>query len=282
MSPTRGTAEAGSETGTTADRAATDGTAASRIPGGTGETTLDGAARMSGVREPRQRRSLETFERLVSEAEAMLVEGGPGAVTVHELVDRAGSSVGSFYARFDGRDTVLRYVQDRFWRDAAERWNAYFAGERARGGPAVAALARLTRLLVRSTSADRRRLRAFLRLALAEPELGLLERTTTLDDRIVEGATRLFAGLLDGGGAPEAPSVRTPSPEADGPGAHPGVREAIRCILAAVRDAVLFRRPTPAEERRLILTLVRMAAAGMGISGPPASYADLLDLCRPT
>jgi len=259
--------------------------------------SVEGADRVGGVHEPRQRRSAETFERLVSAAERLLVEGGPEALTVQELVRRADSSVGSFYARFDGRDTVLRYVQDRFWRRAAERWDAYFADERARGGSPGAALARFTRLLVRSTSADRERLRAFLRLALAEPELGLLDRTRALDARIVEGAERLFRELLDagepgggepGGGEPgggektpaaapsRAPALRRPLPR------DAARREAIRGILAVVRDAVLFRRPTPAEERQLILALVRRAAAGIGVDDPPASYAELLRRCRPS
>lgn len=242
--------------------------------------------RVSGVHEPRQRRSVETFQRLVAEAERLLVEGGPEALTVQELVRRADSSVGSFYARFDGRDTVLRYVQERFWQRAAERWDAYFAAERARGGPPVAALARLTRLLVRSMSADRERLRAFLRLALAEPELGLLDRTRALDARIVEGAERLFRELLEArepGGGEETPAASPRRPSASRrplPG-DAARREAIRGILAVARDAVLFRRPTPPEERQLILALVRRAAAGIGLDEPPVTYAELLERCRP-
>lgn len=243
------------------DGVGVEGAGVDRADAGRIESVGASAEGMPGVREPRQQRSFETFERLVSEAETLLVEGGPRAVTVKEVVDRADSSVGSFYARFDGRDTAIRYVQDRFWQRAADGWDAYFAAERSARGTPIGVLARLTRVLVRSTSADRERLRAFLRLALVEPELGLLDRTMALDARIVDGTSRLLAELLED----EEPTA---------------CREPIRCVLAAVRDAVLFRRPTPEQERRLILSLVRMAAAGAGIDGSPASYPELLELCR--
>ena len=39
-------------------------------------------------------------------------------------MDKAGSSVGSFYARFDGKDDLLDYLGERVWTEALDRWNA--------------------------------------------------------------------------------------------------------------------------------------------------------------
>lgn len=74
------------------------------------------------VHPPRQERSRRTLERLVEAARSLAAEEGIEAVTVARVVERAGSSVGSFYARFDGKDDLLRYLEERVWRTAAERW----------------------------------------------------------------------------------------------------------------------------------------------------------------
>jgi AcrR family transcriptional regulator len=80
-------------------------------------------ARAPLVKPPLQSRSRRTLERLVSAALAILEEEGPGALTVQAVVARAGSSVGSFYARFSGKDDLLTYLGERMWREASERWD---------------------------------------------------------------------------------------------------------------------------------------------------------------
>jgi AcrR family transcriptional regulator len=53
----------------------------------------------------------------------LLATEGPSGLTVHKVVDKAGSSVGSFYARFDGKDDLLDYLGERVWTEALARWN---------------------------------------------------------------------------------------------------------------------------------------------------------------
>jgi AcrR family transcriptional regulator len=50
-------------------------------------------------------------------------EGGVEKATVGAIVERAGASVGSFYARFAGKDDLIRYLQDRIWAEARGRWD---------------------------------------------------------------------------------------------------------------------------------------------------------------
>ena len=52
---------------------------------------------------------------------------GPDALTVQAIVERAGSSVGSFYARFAGKEDLLGYLGERVWREAAGRWDEALA-----------------------------------------------------------------------------------------------------------------------------------------------------------
>jgi AcrR family transcriptional regulator len=104
-------------------------------------------------------------------------ERGVEATTVSAIVKRAGASVGSFYARFPGKDDLIRYLQDRVWTEARERWDTALEQEdwtRLSMGSLVEAV---VSLLLRSFRADFQRRRV----------LGRLRR----EDR--EGAKRVFA-----------------------------------------------------------------------------------------
>jgi len=58
----------------------------------------------------------------VSAALELLEAEGPDGVTVQAVVAKARSSVGSFYARFRGKDDLLEYLSERVWDDALSRW----------------------------------------------------------------------------------------------------------------------------------------------------------------
>ena len=78
---------------------------------------------IQAVNPPKQTRSRRTLERIVQASLEILDEEGPNGLTVHAIVDRAGSSVGSFYARFKGKDDLLEYLGERVWQEALDRWN---------------------------------------------------------------------------------------------------------------------------------------------------------------
>lgn len=71
---------------------------------------------------PKQDRSKQTLERIVAASLEILATEGPSGLTVHKVVDKADSSVGSFYARFKGKDDLIEYLGDRIWTEALERW----------------------------------------------------------------------------------------------------------------------------------------------------------------
>lgn len=74
------------------------------------------------VNPPQQARSRRTLERIVRAALELLDQEGPDGVTVQAVVARARSSVGSFYARFRGKEDLLEYLEERVWKEAEERW----------------------------------------------------------------------------------------------------------------------------------------------------------------
>jgi AcrR family transcriptional regulator len=77
----------------------------------------------ANINPPRQSRSRRPLERIVAASFEILATEGPAGLTVHRVVEKAESSVGSFYARFDGKEDLLDYLGERVWSEALERWN---------------------------------------------------------------------------------------------------------------------------------------------------------------
>ncbi|NNF27441.1 MAG: TetR/AcrR family transcriptional regulator [Gemmatimonadetes bacterium] len=77
---------------------------------------------------PKQKRSRKTLERILSAARHLMAEHGVDAVGVTEIVAAAESSVGSFYARFDGKEDLVRALHERLWDEALGRWEGGLGG----------------------------------------------------------------------------------------------------------------------------------------------------------
>lgn len=113
---------------------------------------------------PKQERSRRTLERIVTAARELATEHGIEATSVQQIVDRAESSVGSFYARFDGKDDLLRYLERRAWDEARERWDRALAERAWHQLPLADLVTGVVRLLLdvgRHESGVRRALRAY-------------------------------------------------------------------------------------------------------------------------
>jgi AcrR family transcriptional regulator len=65
------------------------------------------------IREPLQRRSRETLERLLQSGLELLQEKGFDGFTLQELSQRAGVSIGSIYARVDSREALIMAIYER-------------------------------------------------------------------------------------------------------------------------------------------------------------------------
>jgi AcrR family transcriptional regulator len=76
------------------------------------------------MEEPKQDRSRRTLARIMAGAIQEFASKPPRDVTIKDVVKRSRSSVGSFYARFDGKDDLLDAVDKRLWDDVEERWES--------------------------------------------------------------------------------------------------------------------------------------------------------------
>lgn len=65
------------------------------------------------VHTPKQARSRQTLDRILDAAERLLAERPFEEITVGEIVAEAGSSVGSFYARFPSKEALVPALYER-------------------------------------------------------------------------------------------------------------------------------------------------------------------------
>lgn len=95
-------------------------------PPSTDKTGTDGSSR--GVpalaRAPQQARSRRTLRKIRHAAWSLLDAGGSDALTVTGVAAQAGVSVGSFYARFEGKDELLEHLAAVAQEEALEHWRA--------------------------------------------------------------------------------------------------------------------------------------------------------------
>jgi len=168
------------------------------------------------VQRPKQARSQRTLDALLDAAEALLATRAFHELRVDEIVARAGSSSGSFYARFADKSALLHALHERLLvrvRDEIEKLLPEGAGRSLERGA-------LERLLVAAAIETHRRHRGTLRAALVEAmhdrrfaarALALGDETAAVlaarlseckhsgpvDDRAVVRALRLVMAVLD-------------------------------------------------------------------------------------
>jgi len=90
---------------------------------------------LESVSAPKQFRSERTLLRILAAAEALIAEKGIADASIPEIVRRAGSSVGGFYARFKDKTELLRALEERFFADVSQRLDALADRERWSGAP---------------------------------------------------------------------------------------------------------------------------------------------------
>ncbi len=80
--------------------------------------------------EPRQRRSRDLLARLVAATLALLDERDFETISIADIADRAGVSVGVLYTRFPTKEHLLVHLASRLAREAADQMLQSFADDR--------------------------------------------------------------------------------------------------------------------------------------------------------
>jgi AcrR family transcriptional regulator len=122
---------------------------------------------MTTVRPPKQRRSRESYERVLDAAHALLEENGFEGLTVQEVAARSGVSIGAIYERFGNKETLLRAVHARLMESMSRGGES--TGDRVAGGDtAAAAVSAAVAAVARVMNDNRQALRAFMHLGAVD------------------------------------------------------------------------------------------------------------------
>jgi AcrR family transcriptional regulator len=176
------------------------------------------------------------------------------SISVAELAKQGRSSVGAFYGRFPGKDSLLDFLDARGEREVIEAWDEYFAKERWKDASAHEVIRDFVALSVRSHRSRKGIVRAmFLRLR-SNPTREMRSRTRRLNRRVVEG----LWGLL-----------RERARELRHPRAARAVAFGLIMVVTTIRERVVFEDldlyPERVTDDELVEELVRAFTAYLGI-----------------
>lgn len=122
-------------------------------------------------RPPRQKRSLQSLERLLEAAEEQIRAEGLEALTIGGVVARAGLSVGAFYARFPDKAALLHAVQDRVHNRLEPIIRAEMVAEAGGCATLAEAVEAAIEVLIRNVTGERELSRAFMMMSVFDPVL---------------------------------------------------------------------------------------------------------------
>src|SRR5262249_14806127 len=125
---------------------------------------------MASLRPPQQARSRATLHRFLESAIELLGERRFEEASVAEIARRARSSVGAFYARFDGKEALLAYLNERLFEEVQRLWDESLAPERWQGAGAAEIVEAVVARLVDRRRANLGLLRALSLYARSHPE----------------------------------------------------------------------------------------------------------------
>ncbi len=194
-----------------------------------------GAGHPPLVREPRQSRSQQTLERIVRAAEELLREKEFEHITIGEIVQRAGSSTGSFYARFQAKEALLPYLYERYDRRLRQELPGLLAAEEWARLPLPQLARRVAATLVELFRANRPLLRAVALYARARPA-DIDDATREARAPLYQAAARLFAAHHH--------AIPHPQPER-------AVAFALFAAAAVCREMIVFAEAPHAQAARL-------------------------------
>lgn len=72
---------------------------------------FDGMSKDHGLKRPVQKRSQQSLDRLVEASIDLMSEGNFDDMPLTEIIRKADCSVGAFYGRFDGKESLFHHVQ---------------------------------------------------------------------------------------------------------------------------------------------------------------------------
>lgn len=203
---------------------------------------------------PKQDRSQQTTERIRAVALAAFAEERFDTVSVSELAERAGVSVGGFYARFKNKAALLHALDDYVLDEMLRSVRRVMAADRLAGASLADVVAAYVRMMVGFFARHRGVSRQIVIRARTSDDPGFLERMRAFN---AEAHGLLAARLQE-----RSREIRCDDPEA-------AIPFAIMTVSATAREAVLFgdrkMNLSTTRGRALVESLVRVFLAYLGV-----------------
>jgi AcrR family transcriptional regulator len=214
------------------------------------------------VRPPQQARSQETLDRLLDAAEQLVGEKGFGDATIAELVRRAGSSVGAFYARFRDKDGLLYALYERYLEQAIATTDAALDPRRWDGASIPEIVHAVVPFLVSVYRERQGLIRAFVLRNHVDPEFRA--RQERLSHYVNAGLSRLLLA--------RAGEIRHPDPAR---AATFGLTMTVNTIESAVLFGELRSSALTLSDEELAAELIHAFLAYLGaVEAPRARYPE--------
>ena len=211
-------------------------------------------ARTATLRLPLQERSRRTLARLLDATEALLVDRRFEEIRIEEIVRRARTSVGAFYARFRDKDALLPALYERYDEELGRRMRALERrrGERTLEDAAAVVVRELLRLFRERTNL----MRALALYARAHAEAIGTEARVRRERQVTVFREALLAHRA---------RIAHPDPQR-------AVELALFFAASALRERVLFADSTHAASTRLtdselVRETTRMLVGYLTVSG---------------
>ena len=122
---------------------------------------------MNHVRPPKQGRSRRTLQKFLEATRELLEDKNFDDISVAEITQKAGASVGAFYARFDDKEGLLEYLRDLFDAEVTGDVRRTLDAKNWDDAPLEGVVRELLQVLVKSHRHHRGTLRALVLRALA-------------------------------------------------------------------------------------------------------------------
>jgi AcrR family transcriptional regulator len=210
------------------------------------------------VRPPQQARSQQTLDRILDAAEALIAEKGFEDAPVAEIVRRADSSVGAFYARFRDKDGLFHALYERYLEQATATTDDALDPARWEGAGIAEILDSVVRFLVQIYRQQRGLIRAFVIRNHTDPEFQA--RQERLSHYVSDRLAALLLGRRD--------EITHPDPER-------AVRFGLTQTFATLEGALLFGELRSASlvlsDEHLAAELTRAYLAYLGVALEPSN-----------
>jgi AcrR family transcriptional regulator len=212
------------------------------------------------VTPPLQDRARRTTDRIINAVEDLLRQRPLERITIQEIVTLAGTTTGSFYARFASKDALLPYIYARYDADLSRRAEAMFANARWDRITLAEAVRGRVRAMITAYEERRWLMRAVTLFARTHPE--------GIPDDVIErrrAASGRWSGIIDR----FRDEITHPDPAR-------AFRFAMFMLASTAREAVLFgdapqARITPGLRESLEDELTRAALGYLTATVHPAT-----------